>query len=152
MNSKDCVEFLLLLRKSCKIQPKSKIFRILFSLHKFHFLTFFLLSFLFSAEFPLFSARIVAKIQVVLYSALPPLPLCTQEMVLTWREKCAIMLLVFDCPAVKGAFCYAPPHLQKEWKRFSTVILYASVAQLVEQLIRNQQVRCSSHPTSSKMC
>ena len=26
----------------------------------------------------------------------------------------------------------------------------ASVAQSVEQLIRNQQVRCSSHPTSSK--
>ena len=26
----------------------------------------------------------------------------------------------------------------------------AGVAQLVEQLIRNQQVRCSSHPTSSK--
>ena len=26
---------------------------------------------------------------------------------------------------------------------------YASVAQSVEQLIRNQQVRCSSHPTSS---
>ena len=27
---------------------------------------------------------------------------------------------------------------------------YAGVAQSVEQLIRNQQVRCSSHPTSSK--
>ena len=27
----------------------------------------------------------------------------------------------------------------------------AGVAQSVEQLIRNQQVRCSSHPTSSKM-
>ena len=26
---------------------------------------------------------------------------------------------------------------------------FASVAQSVEQLIRNQQVRCSSHPTSS---
>ena len=28
---------------------------------------------------------------------------------------------------------------------------YAGVAQSVEQLIRNQQVRCSSHPTSSKI-
>ena len=27
----------------------------------------------------------------------------------------------------------------------------ASVAQSVEQLIRNQQVRCSSHPTSSML-
>ena len=27
---------------------------------------------------------------------------------------------------------------------------FAGVAQPVEQLIRNQQVRCSSHPTSSK--
>ena len=30
------------------------------------------------------------------------------------------------------------------------LIADASVAQSVEQLIRNQQVRCSSHPTSSK--
>jgi hypothetical protein len=29
---------------------------------------------------------------------------------------------------------------------------YANVAQSVEQLIRNQQVVCSSHTTSSKMC
>ena len=29
------------------------------------------------------------------------------------------------------------------------VLFDASVAQSVEQLIRNQQVRCSSHPTSS---
>ena len=32
----------------------------------------------------------------------------------------------------------------------SVLEYYATVAQSVEQLIRNQQVRCSSHPTSSK--
>ena len=32
---------------------------------------------------------------------------------------------------------------------YNILAVYAGVAQLVEQLIRNQQVRCSSHPTSS---
>ena len=32
----------------------------------------------------------------------------------------------------------------------NSVSRFAGVAQSVEQLIRNQQVRCSSHPTSSK--
>ncbi len=32
----------------------------------------------------------------------------------------------------------------------ATYLMSADVAQSVEQLIRNQQVRCSSHPISSK--
>ena len=104
MNSNNCAGFLFYLKKSCKMQPKSKIFHIISPLSKFHFFTFSTLSFFLAAEFPPFSARIAAKIQTVLYSVLPALHLCTQEMVLTGWKKCAIMLLVFNCPAVKRVF------------------------------------------------
>ena len=49
---------------------------------------------------------------------------------MTGRKSCGIV-----APLYRGVSCRSP---------------YAGVAQSVEQLIRNQQVRCSSHPTSSK--
>ncbi len=54
--------------------------------------------------------------------------------VLTLQENCDMINLVSKW-------------YQSLWIRF--IYLDASVAQSVEQLIRNQQVRCSSHPTSS---
>ena len=53
-----------------------------------------------------------------------------RKFLLTLRRKCGIIPVVQVC-------------------RLNLSIGYASVAQSVEQLIRNQQVRCSSHPTSS---
>ncbi len=53
-----------------------------------------------------------------------------RKFLLTLRRKCGIIPVVQVC-------------------RLNLSIEYASVAQSVEQLIRNQQVRCSSHPTSS---
>ena len=53
-----------------------------------------------------------------------------RKFLLTLKKKCGIIPVVQVCSQ-------------------NPLIEYASVAQSVEQLIRNQQVRCSSHPTSS---
>ena len=54
----------------------------------------------------------------------------TYKFLLTLRKNCGIIPVV-------------------QVYRWNSSTQYASVAQSVEQLIRNQQVRCSSHPTSS---
>ena len=53
-------------------------------------------------------------------------------------------------PAGKEDFVDAAEKLCYTLIRYENPVLrFAGVAQSVEQLIRNQQVRCSSHPTSS---
>lgn len=47
-------------------------------------------------------------------------------------------------------YAYVKLDLRIAYSRKAPLKVYATVAQLVEQLIRNQQVVCSSHISSSK--